>query len=289
MEQEVYGLPISPPDDPEAAAASPESSASPDRGNMASIPTPLTGTTTSPNERHSVTKVRRDRTPPRNSNGDIYCDHQQCSENPPIFRRNCEWNKHMDRHERPYKCQEPECAMSQGFTYSGGLLRHEREVHRKNLTGKEPLYCPFPGCNRGSGTGFTRKENLEEHKRRKHQGAPPELLSGHARKRKRPMTPQPDVDDYNDLDTNSQAVVDADVLNHPYVKWLHKERVQLHTRQAEQDSVIQRQAVEINRLQNMLGNIPTQTIYGVPPKMMSQASMQRQRNQMHTNGSAAMA
>lgn len=70
----------------------------------------------------------------------------------------------MDRHERPYKCPDPACKDQLGFTYSGGLLRHAREVHGKNGF----LFCPFSDCNRHVGQGFTVKENLNEHLRRRH-------------------------------------------------------------------------------------------------------------------------
>ncbi|KAL2397957.1 hypothetical protein ABEF93_006563 [Exophiala dermatitidis] len=114
--------------------------------------------------------VRRSRNPPRNTEGDIYCDHPDCHDSNQIFQRVCEWNKHMDRHERPYKCTEVGCELTQGFTYSGGLLRHQREVHKINLTSRrvQSFFCPFPDCNRSSGVGFSRRENLEEHKRRRH-------------------------------------------------------------------------------------------------------------------------
>ena len=111
---------------------------------------------------------RRNRSPPRNEHGQMYCDHVNCRGKNQTFKRVCEWNKHMDRHERPYKCREAGCELNPGFTYSGGLLRHQREVHKMHLSTKQPLFCPFPNCNRSSGTGFTRKENLEEHKRRRH-------------------------------------------------------------------------------------------------------------------------
>lgn len=85
----------------------------------------------------------------------------------------------MDKHDRPYKCLEPGCDKIQGFTYSGGLLRHQREVHKKNVNAKKPLMCPYPDCNRSTGNGFTRQENLKEHLRRRHlhteNGASPEL------------------------------------------------------------------------------------------------------------------
>lgn len=74
----------------------------------------------------------------------------------------------MDKHDRPYKCMEPGCDKIQGFTYSGGLLRHQREVHKKNSTVKKALMCPYADCNRSTGNGFTRQENLKEHLRRRH-------------------------------------------------------------------------------------------------------------------------
>lgn len=75
----------------------------------------------------------------------------------------------MDKHDRPYRCPDPGCAKLQGFTYSGGLLRHEREVHGKHGGPKAQLMCPYDGCKRHNGKGFTRKENLNEHIRRVHQ------------------------------------------------------------------------------------------------------------------------
>ena len=77
-------------------------------------------------------------------------------------------SKHMDKHVRPYRCPHPSCAKLQGFTYSGGLLRHEREVHGKHGGPKAQLMCPVANCKRQTGKGFTRKENLNEHLRRVH-------------------------------------------------------------------------------------------------------------------------
>jgi len=78
----------------------------------------------------------------------------------------------MDKHDRPYRCHHPQCAKLQGFTYSGGLLRHEREVHSKHGGPKSQMMCPHPECKRHTGKGFTRKENLNEHIRRVHSGKP---------------------------------------------------------------------------------------------------------------------
>lgn len=74
----------------------------------------------------------------------------------------------MDKHNRPYVCEEPGCEKIQGFTYSGGLLRHQREVHRQHGGPKASCMCPHRDCKRSTGVGFSRKENLSEHLRRVH-------------------------------------------------------------------------------------------------------------------------
>lgn len=77
-------------------------------------------------------------------------------------------SKHMDKHERPYRCPALGCENLPGFTYSGGLLRHEREVHNKHGGPKNTVNCPHPNCKRHTGKGFSRQENLNEHLRRVH-------------------------------------------------------------------------------------------------------------------------
>ena len=74
----------------------------------------------------------------------------------------------MDKHERPYRCPAAGCENLPGFTYSGGLLRHEREVHGKHGGPKKTVNCPHPNCKRHTGKGFSRQENLNEHLRRVH-------------------------------------------------------------------------------------------------------------------------
>jgi Zinc finger, C2H2 type len=76
----------------------------------------------------------------------------------------------MDKHDRPYKCREPGCEKLRGFTYSGGLSRHQKEVHKKHKTSEKEIYCPYPHCNRNTSQPFTRRENLKEHIRRRHVG-----------------------------------------------------------------------------------------------------------------------
>lgn len=77
----------------------------------------------------------------------------------------------MDKHTRPYICEEVGCERIQGFTYSGGLHRHQREIHHKHGDPKTSCLCPHRDCQRSIvGRGFTRKENLAEHLRRVHRG-----------------------------------------------------------------------------------------------------------------------
>lgn len=86
-------------------------------------------------------------------------------------------SKHMDKHDRPYICKKPECSSLQGFTYSGGLLRHQREVHGLHGGTKLKLFCHIDGCKRRPQQPFTRRDNLADHVRRKHKLNKPEPTS----------------------------------------------------------------------------------------------------------------
>lgn len=111
---------------------------------------------------------KRTEEPPRNAEGLITCVHPKCVRDPPVFSRRCEWTKHMDKHTRPYICNLPGCEKVRGFTYSGGLSRHQREVHRQYGGPKASYMCPHKDCKRSTGSGFSRRENLQEHLRRVH-------------------------------------------------------------------------------------------------------------------------
>ncbi|KPM34948.1 hypothetical protein AK830_g11621 [Neonectria ditissima] len=104
----------------------------------------------------------------KQGDGKFHCPLDDCKEELRVFSRKCEWNKHMDKHERPYRCPADGCENLPGFTYSGGLLRHEREVHGKHGGPKNTVNCPHPNCKRHTGKGFSRQENLNEHLRRVH-------------------------------------------------------------------------------------------------------------------------
>ncbi|EMR65453.1 putative c2h2 transcription factor protein [Eutypa lata UCREL1] len=104
----------------------------------------------------------------KNENGKFECTVPGCTDRPREFIRKCEWNKHMDKHDRPYHCEREGCEKLPGFTYTGGLLRHEREVHNEHGGPKNLLNCPHTSCKRYLGKGFSRLENLNEHLRRCH-------------------------------------------------------------------------------------------------------------------------
>ncbi|OTB09265.1 hypothetical protein M426DRAFT_135405 [Hypoxylon sp. CI-4A] len=108
----------------------------------------------------------------KDQQGRYVCEFAGCTDEIKVFLRKCEWTKHMDKHDRPYKCLEPGCEKLSGFTYSGGLTRHEKEVHGKRGGSKNKLFCPHGNCKRHEGKFFTRMENLNEHLRRCH--TPPE-------------------------------------------------------------------------------------------------------------------
>jgi hypothetical protein len=80
------------------------------------------------------------------------------------------FSTHMDRHEGTYKCHGPECDKIEGFTDSGSLLRHQRDVHKKETAWK-PLICPHTDCYSSNGLGFFRLEILKAHLRRYHMPA----------------------------------------------------------------------------------------------------------------------
>ncbi|RMX82463.1 hypothetical protein D0869_06038 [Hortaea werneckii] len=145
--------------------------------------------------------------PPVNPDNKYYCDFsEECAGI--TFERKCEWSKHMDKHDRPYRCTHQECAKLQGFTYSGGLLRHEREVHGKHGGPKAALMCPFEDCKRHSGKGFTRKENLNEHIRRVHES------KGQAA----PQVQEPSQSQFPDFGSELQeAAAGADQITEPPV------------------------------------------------------------------------
>ncbi|KAL7623331.1 hypothetical protein AAE478_007012 [Parahypoxylon ruwenzoriense] len=172
---DLIGFPV---DDPPMLSASPESpgilNMSPSPERHASPAVSVEKNSTSPPSVKGISKPTREVV--KNDEGKFVCTFPGCVDGTKGFGRKCEWSKHMDKHDRPYKCPTAGCENLPGFTYSGGLLRHEREVHGKHGGPKNPLNCPHVNCKRHTGKGFSRLENLNEHLRRVHtpgNSAPP--------------------------------------------------------------------------------------------------------------------
>ncbi|KAI0133917.1 C2H2 transcription factor [Xylariales sp. AK1849] len=152
---------------PDAHHSLPELAPAPSTPQVPALPTPKDDIELHTPQR-SKPIPKPDRSVRKNMHGKYQCTWPDCTEEVKEFGRKCEWNKHMDKHDRPYKCPAEGCEKLPGFTYSGGLLRHEREVHGKHGGPKNPLNCPHVNCKRHTGKGFSRLENLNEHLRRVH-------------------------------------------------------------------------------------------------------------------------
>ncbi|OCK77149.1 hypothetical protein K432DRAFT_334459 [Lepidopterella palustris CBS 459.81] len=107
-------------------------------------------------------------TPPQRRNAprqDGYpCHHFGCSK---TFNRLCDLRRHtknhLERSARPHKCS----FCNEGFLYPKDRDRHEK-THTRPYTSEETLVCPVEGCTNTG--GFSRRDNLQRHMRRLHQG-----------------------------------------------------------------------------------------------------------------------
>lgn len=82
------------------------------------------------------------------------------------FYRTCDYNKHLKKHTRPFKCAHDGCTME--FQYNKDLTRHNLNMHQ---TGPKVLYCcPLKTCkaSNSGGHGFVRKDNLRRHIKNQH-------------------------------------------------------------------------------------------------------------------------
>lgn len=201
----------------------------------------------------------------------------------------------MDKHDRPYRCPQAQCAKLQGFTYSGGLLRHEREVHGKHGGPKEQLRCTVPECKRHTGKGFTRRVNLDEHLRRVHgitttsdtsqqiavDTAPDAAMTGTIAL---PISDTANIDDSTaattacpDLASNKRRRLDMDASPCNIPDDLELELQQLKADNLEKDERIRRMeeneaAIEARResLEDKLAQLTPQTL---PQRISEQANM----------------
>lgn len=99
----------------------------------------------------------------------------------------------MNKHNRPFNCDATDCTRLNGFSTRALLERHKNAKHRQifphdAVTKPNNIfcYCPVPRCDRSSSLPtnkpFTRKDNQDDHIKRKHQylplSQPADVLSG---------------------------------------------------------------------------------------------------------------
>ncbi|KAF2877341.1 hypothetical protein BDV95DRAFT_143226 [Massariosphaeria phaeospora] len=121
--------------------------------------------TYNPGDRLAASAAESPRLPGRRqppSPGGFPCTVASC---PRTFDRSCDRKRHLkthlDRSERPHKCE----VCHEGFLYPKDRNRHQR-THSRSSSPQATLYCPHPGCNNID--GFSRRDNLMRHQRKKH-------------------------------------------------------------------------------------------------------------------------
>ncbi|KAH4375250.1 hypothetical protein HBH99_217220 [Parastagonospora nodorum] len=117
------------------------------------------------------------------------CDRTCC--NGKTFRTQSAWKTHMNKHDRPFTCDIPGCSRTEGYGTKGELQRHQK-THRSHLLQEEALssndicyYCPEPNCDR-SNKPFARKDNRDDHIKRKHPNHPARHLFSKPRSSSQP-------------------------------------------------------------------------------------------------------
>ena len=75
----------------------------------------------------------------------------------------------MLKHEKPFKCKEPGCKRTEGFTTTNDLERHQRSLHRKGID-KKSYRCAIENCRNREKT-WPRLDNFKQHVERMHKDA----------------------------------------------------------------------------------------------------------------------
>lgn len=92
-----------------------------------------------------------------------HCDYDGCLRS---FSHRYKLNRHKQYHTKPYRCEEDSCITTMvAFALSKDLVRHQARHSGRRL------YCLHESCPHaisGTQNGFTRRDNLQRHMRRKH-------------------------------------------------------------------------------------------------------------------------
>lgn len=130
---------------------------------------------------------------------------------------------------------------------------------------KDPLYCPHSNCVRSTGAGFTRKENLDEHLRRRHSTPTGSITTPPTDRLRTPqLAPMPTsrkrarhsaYDDHEDSEDPTEMThkdgisIDQEVV-------INRLRMDV----AQRDHLILQLKQELDRLRQILESLP-QTVY----------------------------
>ena len=80
-----------------------------------------------------------------------------CALCPKSFPQRWKLNRHLRRHEKPFKCEVSFCRAA--FALRKDLRRHVKQVHDGFASNEDMLKCLFPTCNFSS----TRRDSLKRH------------------------------------------------------------------------------------------------------------------------------
>ncbi|KAF2792873.1 hypothetical protein K505DRAFT_48715 [Melanomma pulvis-pyrius CBS 109.77] len=104
-----------------------------------------------------------------NESTTLSADHDShiCKHCGKIFPRQCDLNKHMKLHIRPYRCLVKDCPKSwSGFIQQSHLDRHMNAVHREQLSESVEYHCPKENCRMQT----WRKDGMTRHIKTQHPG-----------------------------------------------------------------------------------------------------------------------
>lgn len=82
-------------------------------------------------------------------------------------------SKHKLRHEKAFKCEEPNCTREKGFTTQNDLDRHKKSIH--NIFSGKSYLCAAPHCAKKKKI-WPRADNFRQHILRCHKGMDPQEL-----------------------------------------------------------------------------------------------------------------
>lgn len=73
--------------------------------------------------------------------------------------------KHKLRHEKPFKCDVPDCSWETGFPTANDLVRHKSSKH--DVTSGKHYICAAPHCSKKS-KFWPRADNFRQHVKKLH-------------------------------------------------------------------------------------------------------------------------